>query len=601
MLATYSSKFLVLHGTTRDASDLNLIKLAHFMGVPACGISPVEDFGGLSKTISSRGDGKHCVAVSARTLREYGNYSGSADGGFDTPGTEIQLFVYGFDSCPEDSDLVRALSNGAFDGVRPLDERGDRYCVSEEYRAFCQEFSGLTLGPVAQNNDMVFEVARTQERIADYIRIGDRPFLTSIQNGDVQVTLAGTREILDIDAPVARGERSLEWFSRLMPALMFLRHAFGDRCWQAAKKLACFIVDDPLLRDRHGFLRYDTLLAAMEQKDFATNVAFVPWNYRRSHPRVAELFRRYPRRLSMSIHGCDHTKEEFGETAAAPVLSKARMSRARMAKHRELTGIPCDNVMVFPQGVFSTAALEALKQAGFLAAVNSTPFPIDDPPEKLRVRDLLSPALTRHSSLPLFIRRYPREVAEFAMDLFLGKPVLMVEHHEYFRRGYGPIESFAAEINRLADGIEWCGLEEIARNSCLWRIDPDGVVHVRLFCDESVVRNNWPTPRPFRFSKPLGRDQLELPPVAIDGELVTAIRGEGELCFERVLQPGEPVAIKLGDTDAPVGGALSSGSVWYRAKVYARRHLCELRDNYVSRIQNSGDDWSRSEAVAREN
>ena len=515
------AELIIAFGDEPSSSDLSFQKLAGFMGTQARSISfnPGFDLRGYQSSKSR--SGPLCVALSARTWRCWLGSDTSAWDHAAKAETETKWFVHGFDPEDGDSELVRTLSYGAFDAVRPLDQPGDQYCVSDEHRAFCHEFSGLTLGPVAQNNDMVFEVARQQDRVAEYIRIGDRPFLAGIQNGGVQVTLAGTREILDIDAPVARGERPLEWFSRLMPALMFLRHAFGDRCWQAAKKLACFIVDDPLLRDRHGFLRYDTLLAAMEQKDFATNVAFVPWNYRRSQPGVAELFRRYPRRLSMSIHGCDHTKEEFGETAAAPVLSKARIARARMAKHRELTGVPCDNVMVFPQGTFSTAALEALKQAGFLAAVNSTPFPIDEPTEKLRIRDFLSPALTRHSSLPLFIRRYPRQVAEFAMDLFLGKPVLMVEHHEYFRGGYGRIESFAAKINSLADRIEWCGLEEIARNSYLWRTDADGVVHVRLFCNDSVVRNNWPAPRQFRFSKLLSRDQLEVPRVAIDGDLVT--------------------------------------------------------------------------------
>src|SRR5206468_4420852 len=110
----------------------------------------------------------------------------------------------------------------------------------------------------ARENDLVFDVALKKERIADYIRIGNRPFLAGIQSGALQVTLAGTREILDIDAAVAPGVRPLDWFARLVPALMFLRHVFGDRCWQAAKKLACLIVDDPLLQDRHGFLEFDT-------------------------------------------------------------------------------------------------------------------------------------------------------------------------------------------------------------------------------------------------------------------------------------------------------------------------------------------------------
>src|SRR5207247_1207018 len=323
--------------------------------------------------------------VSASTLRQCLSRSSLLD---MLQSMEVEsatkLFVYGFDPQDGDSELVRALSNGAFDAVRPLDGRADQYCVSGKYRPFCQEFSGLSFGPVAQENDLVFDVALKQERLADYIRIGDRPFLAGIQSGAVQVTLAGTREILDIDAPVAPGVCPLEWFARLVPALMFLRYAFGDRCWQPGKKLACFIVDDPLLHDRHGFLEFDTLLAAMKQGGFTTNLAFIPWNYRRSHPRVAELFRKHPQRLSLSIHGCDHTKGEFGDTAAAPLLSKAGTSRARMAKHREATGVPCDNVMVFPHGVFSTAALRATKQAGFLAAVNRTPFPVAAPPDTLR-------------------------------------------------------------------------------------------------------------------------------------------------------------------------------------------------------------------------
>jgi hypothetical protein len=272
-----------------------------------------------------------------------------------------------------------------------------------------------------------------------------------------------------------------------------------------------------------------------------------------------------------------------------------------MAKHRELTGVPYDNVMVFPQGVFSTAALKALKQAGFLAAVNSTPFPVDDPPEKLRVRDLLSPAVTRHSSLPLFIRRYPRHVAEFALDLFLGKPALMVEHHDYFRDGYEQLEAFAAWINHLSDTIYWCGLEEITRNSYLWRTDAAEIVHVRLFCDQSIVTNNWPTPRLFKFSKSLDRDQLEPPPVAVDGKHVTAAKIEGEVSFERTLQPGEQVTIELAAPEGVLGGGLRFGSAWYRAKVFARRRLCELRDNYVCRISPFGSDWSPRRTVMRQN
>jgi hypothetical protein len=596
------NELVVVHECDPKCSDLHLIKLAIFAGIPVRGVPLAATADGQRREILQIMRQAGCVAANASTLRQCLSQSSLVD---MLQSMEIEsarkLFVYGFDSQDRDSELVRALSDGAFDAVRPLDGRADQYCVSGKYRPFCQEFSGLSFGPVARENDLVFDGAPKQERIADCIRIGDRPFLAGVQSGAVQVTLAGTREILDIDAPVAPGVRPLEWFSRLLPVLMFLRHTFGDRCWQPGKKLACFIVDDPLLHDRHGFLEYDTLLAAMEREDFATNLAFIPWNYGRSHPRVAELFRKHPRRLSLSIHGCDHTKGEFGDTAAAPLLSKARASRVRMAKHRELTGVPFDNVMVFPQGVFSTAALRTMKQAGFLAAVNSTPFPVDDPPEKLRVRDLLSPAVTRHSSLPLFIRHYPTRLADFALDLFLGKPALMVEHHDYFRHGYRQLEAFAAQINHLSDAIYWCGLEEIARNSFLWRTDAAEIVHVLLFCDQSIVTNNWPTPRLFKFSKSLDRDQLKPPAVAANGEYVTTVTSESEVCFERTLQPGEQVAIELAGSEGALSGGLRFGSAWYRAKVFARRRLCELRDNYVCRISLFGSDWSSRKTVMRQN
>jgi hypothetical protein len=596
-------ELLFLHGASPETSDLNLLKLADFLGVPSRSDTLANSCDNPLEAILQHSQGDDCaVCVGASTLRKCFDRSAFTQRlEVDGSGSSVQLFVYGFDPQDGGSELVHALSNGAFDAVRPLDGRADQYCVSSKYRPFCQEFSGLSFGPVARENDLVFEVALNQERIADYICIGDRPFLAGTQSGAVEVTLAGTREILDIDAPVAPAVRPLDWFSRLVPPLMFLRYAFGDRCWQAAKKLACFIVDDPLLHDRHGFLEYDTLVAAMEQEDFATNLAFIPWNYRRSHPRVAELFRRHPRRLSLSIHGCDHTKGEFGDTSAALLLSKARASRSRMAKHRELTGIPCDNVMVFPQGVFSTAALRAIEQAGFLAAVNSTPFPVDNPPEKLRVRDLLSPAVTRYSSLPLFIRHYPTRPAEFALDLFLGRPALMVEHHDYFRDGYQQLEAFAAQINHLSDTIYWCGLEEIARNSYLWRTDAAEIVHVRLFCDQSIVVNNWPTPRPFKFSKSLDRDQLKPPAVVAIGEYVAAVTSGSEVCFERMLQPGEQVTIEFAAPEGALGGGLRFGSAWYRAKVFARRRLCELRDNYVCRINLFGSDSSPRKTVMRQN
>jgi hypothetical protein len=177
----------------------------------------------------------------------------------------------------------------------------------------------------------------------------------------------------------------------------------------------------------------------------------------------------------------------------------------------------------------------------------------------------------------------------------------MVEHHAYFRDGYHKLEAFAAQINHLSDAIYWCGLEEIARNSFLWRTDAAEVVHVRLFCDQSIVTNNWPTARLFKFSQPADPVQLERPGVAVNGKYVPMATAEGEIRFERTLQPGEQVAIEVGAPEGIAGEGLGFGSAWYRAKVFARRRLCELRDNYICRVSFFGNHWSARTTVMRQN
>ena len=89
--------------------------------------------------------------------------------------------------------------------------------------------------------------------------------------------------------------------------------------------------------------------------------------------------------------------------------------------------------------------------------------------------------------------------------------------------------------------------------------------------------------------------------MAANGEYVTTVTAESEVCFERTLQPGEQVAIELGVPEGALSGGLRFGSAWYRGKVFARRHLCELRDNYLCRISLFGSDWSSKKRVGWEN
>jgi hypothetical protein len=526
---------LVLHGAQPEASDRNFMKLAEFLGVPCRCEGLAKDSASLFEGIARQSlGGTSAVCISARTLAKCVEASADTAAGANRTWMEGHLFVYGFAVIPEHFDLIRRLSHDALNSIRELDSGENEYTVDADSKWLCQEFSGLTFRPANRGNDLVFQKATGDSPVQEDVRIGGNPFLVTIQDARTFTMLAGTREILDIDAPVAPGVRPLDWFSRLVPALMFLRHALGDRCWQAGKKLACFILDDPLLRPRYGFLEYAALLESMRRENFAASVAFIPWNYRRSQRKVIQLFHANPERLSLSIHGCDHTKGEFGEADEVLLSRKAVTAHKRLVRHRDLTRVPFDRVMVFPQGIFSSAALRALKTNNYLAAVNSTPFSVDDPPHRLRVRDLLSPAVMAYGGFPLFVRHYPNRIAEFALDLFLGKPALIVEHHDYFRSGYENIQDFARQINALSEDITWCRLEEIVRNVCLVRRCDNGRVERRFYCNEDRVES-----------------------------------GGGSL---------------NGGCDSTIGNdELRFGSRRYRMAVSVRRRLSEFRDNYVSR------------------
>ena len=225
------------------------------------------------------------------------------------------------------------------------------------------------------------------------------------------------------------------------------------------KTLACLIIDDPLLKPRYGCLNYEKLLEAMKIHNFFTEIAFIPWNYRRSKAETVQLFADNPDYYSLCVHGCDHTSNEFGEDDYQALKALSSTALWRMEQHQRLTGLPYDPVIVFPQGRFSSTAMKALKDQGYFAAFNSTihATDTDDPP----VIESQRPATRIYHDFPLFLRRYPKDKSLFIQDLALGRPIIIVEHHNAFRDGYKEITDLVDWINGLGK-IRWTSLLNIA-------------------------------------------------------------------------------------------------------------------------------------------
>src|SRR5207253_6226561 len=82
--------------------------------------------------------------------------------------------------------------------------------------------------------------------------------------------------------------------------------------------------------------------------------------------------------------------------------------------------------------------------------------------------DLLLPAQDSFFGFPVFKRHYWNGMGVFAMALFLGKPAILVEHHEFFRVGPAGMESFVTGLSQMCPDVMWTTVTETATRTH-WR------------------------------------------------------------------------------------------------------------------------------------
>jgi len=252
--------------------------------------------------------------------------------------------------------------------------------------------------------------------------------------------------------------------------------------------------------------------------------------------------------------------------------------------HQKSTGLRFDKVMIFPQGLFSPAAMKALKANNFLAAVNSTALPASDSEIGVRLRDLLDVAVLNYESFPLFVRRYPVDVFGCALDLFLGKPLLLVEHHGYFRHGYEEIADFASRVNALDERISWHGLGYVLDRASLSKTGPGPDLHMKLYAHNAWIAGETEQERLYRISK-ADANNLRVQAVTLSGKPVPFTRDGDTLTLS--LRPAKGASSRI---EIAFENPWGESDIKYRLleymKVFARRHLTEIRDNYVSRSES---------------
>jgi len=574
MTRSASLLFTVSEQSEADKVD----RLLRFFGISEKRLDP----GGVPNAPAGDAPRSRLLASASAFLRLIEALEGT------TSGAEIwrrdfhSAFVYAVG----DTDAIRTLAarlandDGAAIAEVPA---GMPWRVTDALGDFCRSMSGVEVRSNRCTSDQAIVLDRSTAKATPIVSCEVGAAVIKVVYREVPVFLSTARSIVDVDAALVSVSFDIrDFFLQAAPVVMYVRWAFEGHCWHASSTCACLVIDDPPLKPRYGFLDFTRLLDLMKTHGFSTSIAFIPWNWRRSTTGVTRLFRENPSRLSLSVHGCDHTGGEFGGGNRERLAWRARQALERMARHEARTGIPFDSVMVFPQGVFSREAMTVLKRSGFVAAVNTEVASSDPPPHNVTVADYWDVAVMSHGDFAVFTRRYPEQgVANFAFDVLLGKPCLVVVHHEDFREGGTPLVQFIDSLNALNARLSWCSLGEVVRRSCRQRHVESGLLDLEMYGSELWLHNSSAEYAKLRVSRrearPAEVDAIRVGDASLDWEAAG-----GRLTFEVGLAPGESQSVKIVYFELP-GVSLHGESLRYRAKAMVRRYLSELRDNYVTR------------------
>jgi len=474
---------ILLHEDAPGKEQKLLAQILDFFGVPWKNV-------GLSEFTDSKEQfGEHALFGSVQTLAAAlkqvgeGQASSRCVACFAYASQDRAASEFGLQSLCEDSAVSL---RDAPSGVVPVR-------VSTEPTDITGLMAGLEFRSPLRMEDAVLANTETPEKkFVTIISVAGAPAFVSFHFNTVPVYFSASSYIVDINQQTGPGFYDVkEHFLSAVPLVLAIRHIFREVAWQPQELGACLIFDDPLLRERYGCCDFELLERLMQQYGFTTNIAFIPWNWHRTSRPAGKRFDHHKGRFSISIHGCDHINAEFGDSSPVVLNSRASEAQWRMEKHETRTGIKHDRVMVFPQGIFSSACPGILKSNGYLAAVNTEIAPVDSDFAATTIRDVWDVAIMRYGDFPVFTRRYAHHGLEnFAFDLLLGKPCLIVAHHEFFRDQCSALIRLIEQLQTLQIKLSWRSLGDVVRRACRRRASEPGTEEFQMYANELVIQND---------------------------------------------------------------------------------------------------------------
>jgi hypothetical protein len=298
----------------------------------------------------------------------------------------------------------------------------------------------------------------------------------------------------------------------------------------------------------------------------------IPIDYRKTRKHVAEFINEHRRYVSLVMHGVEHLKWEFDrEVPIDTAVATLRDGLRRMQAHHAATGVGFPPAMTFPYDGCNPTWLEALRRAGFQATFGARTLPLapqedDDPLYGMY------PAEMTFQGFPVINRVETTEPKErLLFQAWLGKPLVLYTHHEFFRDGMGPTLDITDFVDRQVNP-SWGSVEFILSENYQCRRS-GGTREVRAFSNAITIGADGGLPVSSVFKPGAGNGTQEL--ARVDGAEARAARHEDHgLVVDELPGSREQLAISF-EPRSPVETAAP-----YRRPLRAsvRRLATELRD-----------------------
>ena len=187
-----------------------------------------------------------------------------------------------------------------------------------------------------------------------------------------------------------------------------------------------------------------------------------------------------------------------------------------------------------------------------------------------------------YGGFPIFTRRYTFHGLEnFAFDLLLGKPCLIVAHHDIFEDGGAALVELIEKIASLNCNLRWCSLGQVIRRACRRRTNGVGKEEIEMYANDLLVDN--PSDQTIELTIRKQGDGVGIVSEIQIENKPARWQAEGkQVVIHDALQPGNTRRFRIVYRDEDLVEK-ASRSVRFELSVALRRILCELRDDFSSK------------------